>query len=112
MAYEKIDARRLKVFPLGERQSFVDIRKEALDPAAGVADAGAVGPQITRLAKRILAAQARGAAVMMAYGAHLVKNGGGGLVRALIEEVSRILPPSVIAAAAAWVAKSCPATLM
>jgi hypothetical protein len=31
---------------------------------------------------------------------------------ALTEEVSRICPPSVIAAAAAWVTNSCPATLM
>ena len=32
--------------------------------------------------------------------------------RALTEEVSRIRPPSVTAAAAAWVTNSCPATLM
>ena len=45
----------------------------------------AVEDQIGRLAERILAARGRGAAVMLAYGAHLIKNGAGPLINRLIE---------------------------
>jgi hypothetical protein len=62
-----------------------------VDEAASASDAAPeVGPELARaigqLAARIRAARARGASVMLAYGAHLVKNGAGPLVNALIED--------------------------
>lgn len=86
MAYEKIDALKLQVLPLRQRQSYIDIQHEALDPLSAPPEAGESAESIAKLAETILAARDRKAAVMMAYGAHLVKNAAGPLVRALIEE--------------------------
>ena len=85
MSYPMIDAQQLQVFPLAERRSYIEIAEEAQDPAAVPPDAGEMGARIAALAGRIRAARARGAGVMLAYGAHLVKNGAGPLVNALIE---------------------------
>ena len=41
--------------------------------------------QIGRLAERVLAARDRGAAVMLTYGAHLVKNGAGAFLNRLMQ---------------------------
>jgi hypothetical protein len=86
MPYDKIDAARIETFPLSQRRNLLDIEKLALDPAADPPElTGELQQQIGRLAQRILEARARGASVMLAYGAHLVKNGAGPLVNALIE---------------------------
>ena len=86
MPYDKIDAARIEVFPLSERRNLLDIEKLAQDPAAASPElTGELEDQIGRLAKRILDARARGASVMLAYGAHLVKNGAGPLVNALVQ---------------------------
>lgn len=86
MAYNKTDALKLQVLPLSQRRSYIDIQQDAADPAAQPPDAGKSSPQIAALAQRILAARAKGASVMMTYGAHLVKNAAAPLVNALIEE--------------------------
>ncbi len=85
MPYPKIDPMKLKVWPLAERHSEIRIDEVAADPDAMPAGAGAAEEQIARLVERIVAAKRRGASVMLAYGAHLVKNGAGPLVAALIE---------------------------
>ncbi|MCK4601217.1 MAG: hypothetical protein KAU28_02045, partial [Phycisphaerae bacterium] len=41
--------------------------------------------QIDKLTRRIVEAKKRGASVMLTYGAHLIKNGAGPLVNALVE---------------------------
>ena len=87
MSYPKIDASRLEVFPLAQRRDLTRIEDEALDPADPPPELDPkLQEQIGRLAERVLAARAEGASVMMAYGAHLVKNGAGPLVNALIED--------------------------
>ena len=53
--------------------------------AAGPPDDPAVVAQIERLAERMLAARARGAAIMITYGAHLIKNGAGTQLNTLID---------------------------
>jgi len=80
-----IDARKLRVFPLAERRSYIEIAGAAQDPAAPAPAIGALGARIDALADRIRKARIRGAGVMLAYGAHLIKNGAGTLVNALIE---------------------------
>ncbi|MCC6581074.1 MAG: hypothetical protein IT440_11600 [Phycisphaeraceae bacterium] len=85
MPHEKIDATRLHVLPLGQRTSYIDIEREACDPDAPAADAGRAGARIDALAEHIRHARRRGASVMLTYGAHLIKNGAGPLLRRLIE---------------------------
>jgi hypothetical protein len=84
MPFDRLDADRIQTFPLRERQNQIDIAHDALDPAAPPPDPGPLGPQIDRLAERLAAAKKRGAAVMLAYGAHLIKNGCGPLLGALV----------------------------
>ena len=84
MPFDKLDSNRIKTLPLRERTSQIDIAHDALDPAGPAPDPGALGPQIDRLAQRMRAARERGAAVMLAYGAHLIKGGGGPLLTALV----------------------------
>ena len=61
--------------------------KEAAKAAAAEPpDDPAVTAQIERLAERMLAVRARGAAIMITYGAHLIKNGAGVLLNALIDD--------------------------
>jgi len=85
MPYEKIDGRRIQVWPLAERESHIPIEQQALDPDAPADDPGELGAQLDRLVDRMVAARQRGASVMLAYGAHLIKNGCAPLLRALIE---------------------------
>jgi hypothetical protein len=62
------------------------VTAEAANAAtAGSPDDPAVMAQIERVAERMLAARARGAAIMITYGAHLIKNGAGTMLNALIE---------------------------
>lgn len=85
MPYERIDPSRITVQPLTDRRSFIDIRTEAIDPAADIAPLpGALDAQITRLADRMKQAKASGASVVLAYGAHVIKNGCGPLLIELI----------------------------
>lgn len=87
MSYEKIDPLDIEVFPLAGRESSLSIEDIALDPLAkpaAVEDARLAG-QISALRDRVIDARQRGASVMLTYGAHLIKNGGGPLVRWLVE---------------------------
>ena len=72
--------------PLSRRKNLLPMDKLAMLPEA-VARPRLEPPlaaQIDQLAQRIVAARTR-ASVMMAYGAHLIKNGAGPLVNALVE---------------------------
>lgn len=86
MPYQKLDASRLRVLPLAQRKSYIDIVRESLEHSAVVPKAlPAARKPIQCLAERIIDARRKGAAVMLAYGAHLVKNGAGPVLRWLIE---------------------------
>jgi hypothetical protein len=86
MPYPAIDPKRLQVFPLSQRRNLLRIADEwdktlaAIEPPSR-----AVDEQIGQLAQRITAARGRGASVMLAYGAHLIKNGAGPLLNRLVE---------------------------
>jgi len=85
MSYEQFDASRLEMQPLAKRRNLLRIEDIAADPAHPSPEAGPWREKTDALADRIVAARSRGAAVMLAYGAHLIKNGAGPLVNALIE---------------------------
>jgi hypothetical protein len=85
MAYPQIDADRIRVLPLAERESYIEIERAAIEPTDAVADPGAMGGQIDRLAECMRSARGCGASVMLVYGAHVIKNGCGPLVNALID---------------------------
>jgi hypothetical protein len=86
MPYPAIDAKQLRVFPLSDRRNLLRIADELNKTLSDAAPPSpAVDRQIQQLAERILAAQRSGAAIMLTYGAHLIKNGGGPLLCRLIE---------------------------
>lgn len=88
MPYERIDPDTIVPLPLGQRESHIDIRTAALPlpgPDAPPADLPPfLAQQIDRLAANILKAKEAKAAIIMAYGAHVVKNGCGTLINELI----------------------------
>jgi len=85
MVHKRINPLDFTVYPLSEREDLIDISKAAIDPAAPPPNAGSLLPEIQQVAEKIISAKKSGASVMLTYGAHLVKNGGGLLVNHLLE---------------------------
>lgn len=85
MPFPMVNADRIQVSPLAKRQSDIEIEKAAVsvDAAGGKVDS-TLAAQLDRLAERMIQAKQRGASIMLAYGAHLVKNGAARLVQELI----------------------------
>jgi hypothetical protein len=77
------DHAQLRVRPLAERRSLLQVEDILLDPASkpAASDQSAVN----EAAERIRAARARGAAVILMYGAHLLRNGAAPIITALME---------------------------
>lgn len=86
MRPEPVDTRRVQVRPLAERRSKHTLAEIAVDPEAPPPDPGPMAGAIPVIVDRIRQARARRAAVILAFGAHLVKNGLGPLVTRLLEE--------------------------
>ncbi len=83
--HARIDPTQIAARPLAERQDRVDIRSAAIDPATSPdAAPAALGEGLQRLAEAIVAARTRDASVMLTYGAHVIKNGCGPLLRELL----------------------------
>jgi len=86
MPYDALDASRIQVFPLSERRNLLRLEEEVRKAVvAEPPEAPTVRDQIAWLADRIGAARQKGAAVMLTYGAHLIKNGAGPLLNCLME---------------------------
>ena len=83
---EPLDLKRVKVFPLAQRESLSSIEKILVDPAK---TPPTCSPEITKsivdCAARIVTARQRNASVILMYGAHLIKNGAHRIVNSLIE---------------------------
>jgi len=83
---DPIDLKKVRVYPLAERQSLSSIDTLLVDPAKPpprcTADSSA---SIRKCAEEITAARRRKASVMLLYGAHLIKNGAQRIVNALVE---------------------------
>ncbi len=87
MLPEPIDLHRLKVFPLDQRQSLTRVEDILIDPADTPAPlAEDVLATVRDCAAAVAAARARGAAVMLIYGAHLLRNGAAQILGRLIEQ--------------------------
>lgn len=86
MGYPRIDGRRVQVEPLADRESKHHIDEIRVDPDGPLQTASArQAGQIQIIADRMRAARSRGAPIMLAYGAHLVKNGLGPVVTRMME---------------------------
>src|SRR5688572_2125545 len=84
-SFVPLDLRRVKVYPLAQRDSMSQIDEIVVDPSQPPPPCPpALRAQIERCAQDIRAARARGAGVMCLYGAHLVKNGAMNLVDRLL----------------------------
>jgi hypothetical protein len=74
---EPLDLKKVKVFPLGSRQSMSQVEEILIEPSDDPAPVDAtVQEHVSRCARQIKAAKQRGAGIMLIYGAHLIKNGG------------------------------------
>ncbi|MBK9139394.1 MAG: hypothetical protein IPM17_11645 [Verrucomicrobia bacterium] len=81
-----LDLTRLRVLPLAQRKSLSALEEVLVEPADDPAPlSDAARAQVNDCAARIREAKSRGAAVMLIYGAHLVKNGGQLLLVRLLD---------------------------
>ncbi|MBI1368681.1 MAG: hypothetical protein GC162_08525 [Planctomycetes bacterium] len=85
MTHPRIDPADIRVLPLADRKSFIDITRAAADPDAPPPPAGPLAAGIDQLADDMRDARHRGASVMCVYGAHLIKNGCAPLINRLVE---------------------------
>ena len=82
---EPLDLKRIKVFPLAQRESLTSVETVLVDPDAKPDPLPtAQAKLVADCAAKISAARQRGASVMLNYGAHLVKNGAHRIVNELI----------------------------
>src|SRR4026208_286818 len=80
------DLRKVKVYPLAERQSMSRVEEVLVEPSSEPqACEPSVWKTVQECADRILDARKRGAGIMAIYGAHLIKNGGQLLLNAMID---------------------------
>jgi hypothetical protein len=77
-----LDLHCLRVRPLAERRSLTRIEEILIAPDS---PAPAAHPLVAEAAGRIRAARERGAAVILMYGAHLIRNGAALLVTELLD---------------------------
>ncbi|MGO8746461.1 MAG: hypothetical protein ACLQNE_10765 [Thermoguttaceae bacterium] len=76
---------RLRVYPLAERRSLTRVEEVLVDPGAPPKPVdAAMAKSIDEAATRIRDARGRGAAVMLIYGAHLLRNGAALILDALM----------------------------
>lgn len=86
MPFDRINPEELSVAPLSQRFSKSSIEEIAVDPEAQPQQDPALAQTAACLAGRIRQARDAGAAVMLAYGAHLIKNGAGPILIRLMEQ--------------------------
>ena len=84
---EPLDLTKVKVLPLAERRSLSTLEQILVDPASLPRPCSEMSQTaIHGCAERLKAARARGASVMLLYGAHLIKNGAMAIVNRLVSE--------------------------
>lgn len=86
MPYPKIEPEEITVQPLKQRHSKSEIDQVAIMSAHHVAEDKDISGMVQETASRIKNARARGAAVFLAFGAHLVKNGLAPMVLNLMQD--------------------------
>lgn len=86
MKVDPLDLSQLKVFPLSERKSLTRADEILIDPdSAAKPCPDRIVPLIQRCAQNILAAQNRGASIMLIYGAHLLRNGTARILERMMD---------------------------
>src|ERR1700729_2545619 len=81
-----LDLKRVRVYPVAERLSEANIDEILVDPdSVPPAPGQNLLPMLRDCAKKIAAAHSKQASVMLLYGAHLIKNGGGAIMNRLME---------------------------
>jgi hypothetical protein len=84
---EPLDLKRVKVYPLAQRQSLSEIGKLLVDPTQPPTKCTPeMQAEIECCARAVKAARDHNASVMLIYGAHLIKNGALLIVNQLIEK--------------------------
>jgi hypothetical protein len=84
---EPLDLKKIKVYPLAQRQSLTSIESLLVDPEkAPPPCSDEIATAIGECIEAITAARKREAAVILMYGAHLIKNGALRIVNSLIEK--------------------------
>ena len=84
---EPLDLKKVKVFPLAQRDSLSRIENIVVDPARTPAPGSAENRKLVQdCAQKIVAARQRNAGVILMYGAHLIKNGAHRIVNLLVEQ--------------------------
>ena len=87
MSVRQLDLSKLRVFPLEERESLARVEDILIDPATAPALVSPESLEIIRAcAAAIRAARAREAAVILIYGAHLLRNGAAICIERLLAE--------------------------
>ena len=82
-----LDRKKLRIRPLAERESWLRIADIAVTPGTPVPGIpSAEAERIASIAGSIAAARRAGRPVILTFGAHLVKNGLGPLVAAMLEK--------------------------
>lgn len=80
------DRAQLNILPLSERKSKSAIEKIAVDPDAPPPSIDSDDEIIERVAETIVQAKQNKASIIFAFGAHLIKNGMGPVLRRMLEE--------------------------
>ena len=84
---QPLDLKKVKVFPLARRESLSPLEKILVDlkrPAPSCSEDNL--KSIQACARKIAAARKQNAAVILMYGAHLIKNGAHRIVNSLVEQ--------------------------
>ena len=85
MPHPQLDPQQLHVRPLAERRSKSAIEDILIDPEQTPGAAPQLQPLVEETARRILAAREKKSSVILAFGAHLVKNGCAGFLIKMME---------------------------
>jgi hypothetical protein len=81
-----LDLAKLAVHPLASRVSLCHVDEILIDPDSSAKPVSpAVGQSLDQCAEAIRSAKSRGAAVMLIYGAHLLRNGAARILSRLME---------------------------
>jgi hypothetical protein len=82
-----LDLHRVRVYPLAERKSLTCVEEILVDPTTMPSPLDArLSASLDEMAMRIRAARKSNAAVMLIYGAHLLRNGAARILDALMAE--------------------------
>jgi hypothetical protein len=84
---EPLDLKRVRVYPLAQRQSLSDINNLLVNPSqAPRVSTPETQARIEDCVRAVVAAREKRASVLLIYGAHLIKNGAQLIVNQLVEE--------------------------